>query len=179
MKLGQAPGAGRQLLDFPDSRIGASLKPARARSSETSASRLPRFANRGLIEASTAGQSSTLPPRLPRFANRGLIEARGLFVAPTGVSRLPRFANRGLIEATPTANPRPTPIPLPRFANRGLIEAGRDQRLVDRAHYHFPDSRIGASLKQTLLGIFDLVGRDFPDSRIGASLKPWSGARGS
>ena len=39
---------------FPDSRIGASLKPARGRLMVERSEQLPRFANRGLIEAGVA-----------------------------------------------------------------------------------------------------------------------------
>jgi len=38
--------------------------------------------------------------RLPRFMNRGLIEARSSARENDTVSELPRFMNRGLIEAT-------------------------------------------------------------------------------
>ena len=36
---------------------------------------------------------------------------------------------------------------------------------------HFPDSRIGASLKQSVHALVVIGAVDFPDSRIGASLK--------
>ena len=61
-------------------------------------------------------------------------------------SLLPRFANRGLIEAPSLGWSPPASASLPRFANRGLIEADRYGTAAD-AHQHFPDSRIGASLK--------------------------------
>ena len=60
---------------------------------------------------------------------------------------------------------------LPRFANRGLIEAP-DSFAVSVAANHFPDSRIGASLKQINPLLSENPVRHFPDSRIGASLKP-------
>ena len=37
---------------------------------------------------------------------------------------------------------------LPRFANRGLIEARLARALLRASLAHFPDSRIGASLKR-------------------------------
>ena len=38
---------------------------------------------------------------------------------------------------------------------------------------HFPDSRIGASLKRTGYLVYNVpIVEHFPDSRIGASLKP-------
>ena len=36
---------------------------------------------------------------------------------------------------------------------------------------NFPDSRIGASLKEETRQLYDAVALNFPDSRIGASLK--------
>ena len=60
---------------------------------------LPRFANRGLIEAGTVIVSVIVFGPLPRFANRGLIEARMAATSTGTIGRLPRFANRGLIEA--------------------------------------------------------------------------------
>ena len=44
---------------------------------------------------------------------------------------------------------------LPRFANRGLIEARAASRKCSASEWHFPDSRIGASLKR--LGLFILI----------------------
>ena len=56
--------------------------------------------NRGLIEASVFGMSrSPILVELPRFMNRGLIEARGGTRRTRTSLRLPRFMNRGLIEA--------------------------------------------------------------------------------
>ena len=66
-------------MNFPDSRIGASLKRAGASLNPMAKIILPRFANRGLIEARRTGISIALAGPLPRFANRGLIEARALW----------------------------------------------------------------------------------------------------
>ena len=133
---------------------------------------------------------------LPRFANRGLIEARRIPLARKETAGLPRFANRGLIEAFASTSASRPSRSLPRFANRGLIEAGGRFGRAVRGLGHFPDSRIGASLKPDLaaVGWLDSAllprfanrglieasatlalttdGAHFPDSRIGASLKP-------
>ena len=85
--------------------------------------------------------------QLPRFANRGLIEAGRPRHPRRDGAALPRFANRGLIEAGRRrlrASARPQ---LPRFANRGLIEALGGYGTAGTAGTNFPDSRIGASLK--------------------------------
>ena len=76
---------------------------------------------------------------LPRFMNRGLIEAARMYRITTRTSVLPRFMNRGLIEARrPTPGPRPR-TPLPRFMNRGLIEAYCADVTMAKWQY-FPDS---------------------------------------
>ena len=86
---------------------------------------LPRFMNRGLIEAVEIGRMEGFPFLLPRFMNRGLIEAVGSAFTQSSANRaLPRFMNRGLIEARfgrGCSGSRPQL--LPRFMNRGLIEA--------------------------------------------------------
>ena len=87
------------LNHFPDSRIGASLKLAQRLAPWSLSAELPRFANRGLIEAIAGAESPTDRSLLPRFANRGLIEAAGPPPPPPLGPSLPRFANRGLIEA--------------------------------------------------------------------------------
>ena len=43
--------------------------------------------------------------------------------------------------------------------------------MQDRPQPHFPDSRIGASLKPAAMQYHIYMSADFPDSRIGASLK--------
>ena len=63
------------------------------------------------------------PSLLPRFMNRGLIEAFRPPRAVAGGPGLPRFMNRGLIEAALDNRPFLWPSVLPRFMNRGLIEA--------------------------------------------------------
>ena len=60
---------------------------------------LPRFMNRGLIEASLSDGYAVPSIALPRFMNRGLIEALDPEVPSSEADALPRFMNRGLIEA--------------------------------------------------------------------------------
>ena len=56
--------------------------------------------NRGLIEATSAPIFSMLAVfSLPRFMNRGLIEAMMSVNLMDWTPELPRFMNRGLIEA--------------------------------------------------------------------------------
>ena len=125
LKQGGVRFTGTSGTDFPDSRIGASLKPKGPAWALGRKRLLPRFANRGLIEAEhqrqgpgsrsrdfpdsrigaslkPPGAFRSLPPAvsLPRFANRGLIEARDADPRAVEGDGLPRFANRGLIEAT-------------------------------------------------------------------------------
>ena len=180
---------------FPDSRIGASLKPCRLALNAARSMALPRFANRGLIEAASPATRRIARRPLPRFANRGLIEAipcrktsrtrpnfpdsrigaslkpGSLFQSAPVLMLLPRFANRGLIEAGARAGAEPPTTPLPRFANRGLIEAPGLPPDSWKPHRNFPDSRIGASLKPGSQTCNLSRSADFPDSRIGASLK--------
>ena len=68
--------------------------------------RLPRFMNRGLIEATCSDSPRHSMFVLPRFMNRGLIEAGLLGIDAPDVSALPRFMNRGLIEAPATTPAR-------------------------------------------------------------------------
>ena len=64
---------------------------------------LPRFMNRGLIEATVMDILRSVKVGLPRFMNRGLIEACDLQRHVDGREpELPRFMNRGLIEAEAT-----------------------------------------------------------------------------
>ena len=115
-------GSASYAMDFPDSRIGASLK---QQMWYARASPIPHFPD-SRIGASLKRWHHERPAvaqhALPRFANRGLIEAISLVRSATSSLGLPRFANRGLIEA-------PTGLP------------------TDHVVDHFPDSRIGASLK--------------------------------
>ena len=67
--------------------------------------------------------------KLPRFMNRGLIEAQRPQDFLVGLGELPRFMNRGLIEAAGTGQCRSMTISLPRFMNRGLIEATPSPKL--------------------------------------------------
>ena len=76
LKLYEFPHRREVWYHFPDSRIGASLKRRTARLRPADGPVLPRFANRGLIEASRSTTRPDATGRLPRFANRGLIEAR-------------------------------------------------------------------------------------------------------
>ena len=48
-------------------------------------SALPRFMNRGLIEARRAAPPYRIADSLPRFMNRGLIEAMARAIAAEGV----------------------------------------------------------------------------------------------
>ena len=54
------------------------MKPDVSFGNASAKSVLPRFANRGLIEARRSGARSQAPDLLPRFANRGLIEAKAV-----------------------------------------------------------------------------------------------------
>ena len=97
--------------------------------------------NRGLIEAGR--QASQHPPSmaLPRFMNRGLIEARPLIILCGDQDiGLPRFMNRGLIEAMQGRRLASGVRRLPRFMNRGLIEAIVHSGLTIRKRRYFPDS---------------------------------------
>ena len=77
---------------------------------------------------------------LPRFMNRGLIEADYTIITCSTVCQLPRFMNRGLIEASSGRIHACIPSgALPRFMNRGLIEATWPDRSRMVAP-NFPDS---------------------------------------
>ena len=133
--------------DFPDSRIGASLKSLLAERNHLRPVGLPRFANRGLIEVNPAAPAKVvLTFRLPRFANRGLIEVTRRQAYRTLASNFPDSR----IGASLKWARRCPPARRPR---------------------HFPDSRIGASLKLDQPAFRYRIEVHFPDSRIGASLK--------
>ena len=110
--------------NFPDSRIGASLKPWCSRQASLAVASLPRFANRGLIEARSRCPEARRSRSLPRFANRGLIEATMRSAARSAAT--PDFPDSRIGASLKRVAPQ---------------EAG--QRSAN-----FPDSRIGASLKR-------------------------------
>ena len=157
--------------NFPDSRIGASLKPGRPPNWKRRCSQLPRFANRGLIEAMLLPTSITVFRYFPDSRIGASLKRRNGI--PIGMSRMHFPDSRIGASLKPEGGLTRYRIDdlLPRFANRGLIEA---RKCLTRAYpwsYHFPDSRIGASLKRVEATRRVSGRRDFPDSRIGASLK--------
>ena len=132
---------------FPDSRIGASLKPTNVVLNVVAYPGLPRFANRGLIEARPLDRHPLRGVRLPRFANRGLIEAASARTRTGSPSHFPDSRIGASLKPATGLRPSPNSDLLPRFANRGLIEAG-GVRAPEGQVGNFPDSRIGASLKR-------------------------------
>ncbi len=121
---------------FRGTRAAASLKPGLACPRNQSASKFPRHARRGLIEAWAA---PNVPERLGTF---------------------PRHARRGLIEATCGRAPRHVGYRFPRHARRGLIEARRRDRPFRASPSGFRGTRAAASLKRlnTNSGIYHLHG---------------------
>ena len=158
-------------LHFPDSRIGASLKPGTAGRRPCRTRNFPDSRIGASLKRRTAVCCRACSATLPRFANRGLIEAASPDQDCPDCPPLPRFANRGLIEADLNREVSPEDDTLPRFANRGLIEAVIVDAPVSFSRWDFPDSRIGASLKPGGRHGGRGAQVDFPDSRIGASLK--------
>ena len=122
------------------------MKHADDRATGDRGAQLPRFANRGLIEALVVGVKERLlsdfpDSRIGASLKHRLRQALGVKIRDFPDSRIGaslKPPNRQRLDAPG--------VILPRFANRGLIEAnsGVEARTCQR---YFPDSRIGASLK--------------------------------
>ena len=110
--------------NFPDSRIGASLKPA------------------------AELHSSALRSELPRFANRGLIEAvETLFAAVYHAANFPDSRIGASLKPLHHCHDASLPFNFPDSRIGASLKASIEDHQA-RAGMNFPDSRIGASLKE-------------------------------